>query len=129
MGSAWQRFLIVGGYCAGIAGKPSGEIRLNELRTGVDVDLTQNRVAGIDEPVWSVRRDDDDAAGFDFTCFIADRDHGAAFKRERDLDVRVRVQWRTLAGLRIDDVGRERCALRFANEFIRHPDKRQLFDI
>ena len=95
----------------------------------MDVDLTQDCVARVHEAVWRVCRDDDNAAGFHFTGLIADRDCGAAFKRERDLDVRMRVQWRTLAGFRFDDVGRERRPQRFANEFVRHPDKRELLEI
>jgi hypothetical protein len=57
----------------------------------VDVDLTEDGVAGVNEAVRSVRGDDDDAAGFHFAGLIADRDRGAAFRRERDFDVRMRV--------------------------------------
>ena len=102
---------------------------MNKLRAGVDIDLSQERVSGINEAVRSVGGDDDNAAGFHFTGLIADRDRGATFKRKRYLDVWVRVQGRALAGFRIDDVGRERRALRFANEFVRYPGKRELFEI
>ena len=85
--------------------KPSGEIRLDKSRAGVDVDLAQRRVAGVNESMRCVRGNDDDAAGFHFTRFIADRDGGTAFERKRDLDVRMRVQRWTLPRLCVDDVG------------------------
>jgi hypothetical protein len=107
----------------------SGEICLDKARAGVDIDLAQRRVAGVNESMRCVRGNDDDAAGVHFKAFIADRNAGAAFERERDLDVRMRVQWRTLPRLRRNDVNRERCALLFADEFIRHSDKRQLPEI
>jgi len=108
--------------------KPSGEIRLDKSRARVDVDLAQRRVAGINESMRCVRGNDDDAAGFHFKRFIANRNAGAAFEGERDLDVRMGVQWRTLPRLRRNDLGRERRALFFADEFIRHSDKRQLLE-
>ena len=95
----------------------------------MDIDLTQRRVADVNESMRRVRGNDDDATGVHFVRFIANRDNGAAFERERDLDVGMRVQWRTLPRLRLDDVGRERRALLFADEFIRHSDKRQLLEI
>jgi len=76
-----------------------------------------------------IRRDDDNAAGLHFTGFIADRDGGAAFDCERDLDIWMRVQRRALAGLRADNVGRKWRALLFAHEFIRHSNKRQPIQI
>jgi len=109
--------------------KPSGEIRLNKARAGVDADLAQRRVAGVNESVGCVRGNDDDAAVVHFVRFLANRDGGAAFERERDFDVRMRVQWRTLPRFRGNDVGREWRALLFAGEFIRHSDKRQLLEI
>ena len=95
----------------------------------MDIDLAQRRVAGVNESMRRVRGNDDDAAGVQFVRFIANRDGGAAFERERDLDVRMRVQWRTLPRFRRNDVSRERRALLFADEFIRHSDKRQLLEI
>jgi hypothetical protein len=77
--------------------KPSGEIRLDKSRARVDVDLAQRRVAGINESMRCVRGNDDDASGFNFKRFIANRNAGAAFEGERDLDVRMGVQWRTPA--------------------------------
>jgi len=65
--------------------KPSGEIRLDKSRAGVDVDLAQRRVAGVNESMRCVRGNDDDAAGVHFERFIAERHAGAAFERERDL--------------------------------------------
>jgi hypothetical protein len=105
------------------------EICLNEAWAGVDINLTQNRVPRVNESMRCIRRDDDNAAGSHFAGFITDRDGGAAFKRERDLDVRMGVQRRALPGLRIDDVGRERRALLFAYKFIGHSNKRQLLEI
>jgi len=67
------------------------EIGLNESRTGVDGDLTQDRVTGINEPVRRVRGNNNNVAGFHFSRFIADRDRGAAFERERHLDIRMPV--------------------------------------
>ena len=77
---------------------PSGEIRLDKSRAGVDVDLAQHRVAGVNESMPCIRGNDDDAPGFHFNGFIADRDGGTAFERECDLDVRMRVQWRACPG-------------------------------
>jgi hypothetical protein len=71
---------------------------------------------------------DHDAARFHLARFVSDRDGGAAFKRECDLDVRVRMQRWALPGLRIDDVGRERRTLVFADELVRHSNKRQLLE-
>jgi hypothetical protein len=107
----------------------SGEVRLNELWTGVDVDLAQDGLSGVNKAVRSVGRDDDNAAGFHFTGLIADRDRGTAFKRERDFNVWMCVQWRTLPGFCINDIGRERRALFFSDKLIRHSDKRKLLEI
>jgi len=95
----------------------------------MDIDLAQRRVAGVNESMRRVRGNDDDAAGVHFARFIANRDNGAAFECERDLDVGMNVQWRTLPRLRRNNVSRERRALLFAGEFIRHSDKRQLLEI
>jgi hypothetical protein len=107
----------------------SGQVRLNELWTGVDVDLAQDGLSGVNKAVRSVGRDDDNPAGFHFTGLIADRDRGTAFKRERDFNVRMCVQWRTLPWFCINDVGRERRALFFSDKLIRHSDKRELLEI
>lgn len=57
----------------------------------MDVDLAQRRFAGVNESMRCVRRNHHDAARFHFASFIADRDGGAAFKSESDLDIRVRM--------------------------------------
>lgn len=107
----------------------SGKVRLNESRAGVDINLTQNRVPRINETVWRVCRDDDNAAGLHFARFITDGDGGATFNRERNLDVRMRVQRRALAGLGVDDIRRKWRALLFTQKFIGHSDKRKLIEI
>jgi hypothetical protein len=94
----------------------------------VNVDLTQRRCAGVDESMPRVRRNDDDAARLHLTLFISDRDGGAAFEGECDLNVRMLMQRRALPGLGLDDLGREGRALNFANELMRHSNKRQLLE-
>ena len=74
-----------------VKGLCSGEIRLNESWAGVDIGLTQNRGPGVNEAVRGVRGNDHNVTRFHVMPFIADCDGGAAFERERDLDVRVRV--------------------------------------
>src|SRR5439155_9821711 len=71
--------------------KPSGEIRLNKFWARMDADLTQNRLPGVDESMRRIRGNHHDAAGFHFARFITDRHAGAAFERELDLDIRMRV--------------------------------------
>jgi len=81
------------------------EIRLDKFRTGVDIDLTEYGVAGINEAVRCVFWNHDDLAGFRLALFIPDTDRGAAFDNKCDFNVRMRVQRRALPRLRIDDVG------------------------
>ena len=95
----------------------------------MDVDLTQYRVAGVNESMRGVRRNDNNAAGVHLALFISDRDSGAAFDGEGGFDVRMRVQWWALPGLSFDEVGRERRSLSFADELIRRSDKWQLLEI
>jgi hypothetical protein len=64
-----------------------GEIRLDKSRAGVDVDLTQRGVAGVNESMRRLRRNDNNAARFHFALFVSDREGGAAFERECDFDV------------------------------------------
>jgi hypothetical protein len=71
----------------------------------MDVDLTQDCLPGVNEAVRGVSGNDHNAAGLHFAGFITDCDGGTPFERERDLDIRMRVQWRALAGLCVDDVG------------------------
>ena len=106
----------------------SSQVCLDELRIRVDVDLAQDRVAGINESMRRVSRDDDDAACSYLSVFIADGDGGAAFEGECDFDVGMLMQGRTLSGPGLDDVGREGRALHSADELIRHSNKRQLLE-
>jgi hypothetical protein len=64
-----------------------GEIRLDELWAGMDVDLAQKRLAGVNESMRCVRRDNDDATGGHLAVFIAHGNGGAAFESESDFDV------------------------------------------
>ena len=48
----------------------------------MDVDLTQRRVAGVDEAVRRARGNDCDGASLHLALLIADRNGGAAFDRE-----------------------------------------------
>jgi hypothetical protein len=65
------------------------QVRLDEFWTRVDVNLAQERITGVNEPMRCVRRNDDDAARFYLALLISDRDGGAAFDGECDLDVRM----------------------------------------
>ena len=95
----------------------------------MDINLTQNRVPRVNETVRRVCRDDDNPAGLHFARFISDSDGGATFNRERNFDIRMRVQRRALAGLGVDDIRRKWRALLFTQEFMRHSDKRKLIEI
>ena len=76
-----------------------------------------------------IRGDYGNAAGLNFTFFIADRNPGRAFDDERNFDVGMLMQRRTLPGFGGDDVSGERRALRFADELMRHSNERQLLEI
>ncbi len=76
-----------------------------------------------------VRGNDNDAACLYLPLFISDRDGGAAFDDECYFNVRMLMQRRALLGPGLDDVGRERRALSFADELIGHSNKRQLLEI
>ena len=67
------------------------EIRLNKFGTGVDVDLPQRRLAGIDETVRRICRNNHNAARFYFTRFITNCDRCCTFNREGDFTVRMRM--------------------------------------
>ena len=95
----------------------------------MDVDLTQRRIARVNESMRCVRRNDDDATRFHLELFFADRDGGAAFDGEGDFDVRMLVQRRALPGPGFDDEGREGSALSLTDELIRHSNKRQLLEV
>jgi hypothetical protein len=93
------------------------------------INLPEHSIAGVNESMRCFRRNDDDAACFHFALFISDRDGGAAFKRECDFHVGMRMQRRPLPGPGLDDVGRKGRALNFADELMRHSNKRQLIEI
>jgi hypothetical protein len=105
------------------------EIGLNEAGACVDVDLSQDGVAGINEAVGRVCRDDDNAAVRYFAFFVTDCDQRGALDNKRGLDVRMRVQRWALAGLGIDNVGRDWGAVIFADEVVRHSDEGKLREI
>ena len=67
------------------------KVRLDKPRTSVNVNLTQDRVPGVNEAVRRVRGYHDDASRFHFLCFMADCNAGAAFDCERDFDIRMGV--------------------------------------
>ena len=84
----------------------------------MDVDLAKGRLPGVHEAMRRVRRDDDDTAGSYFALLSAHGDDGAAFDRERDFDVGMRMQGRTLSRFGVDDVGGEGRAVFFADEIV-----------
>jgi hypothetical protein len=57
----------------------------------VHINLTQGRVAGINESMRRVCRNDDDAPGFYVARVVTNPDCGAAFNCKGDLDVGMRV--------------------------------------
>ena len=57
----------------------------------MDVDLTQRRVARVNESMRYLCWNDYDAARFHLALFVSYRDGGAAFERECDFDVRMLV--------------------------------------
>ena len=59
---------------------PSAEIRLDEGRTGVDVDLAQDRIAGINESMRGVCWNDGNATRFHLALFLSERHGGGAFQ-------------------------------------------------
>jgi hypothetical protein len=74
-----------------VAGIHVSQVRLNELGTGMNVNLPQNSFTRVNESVRRVRWNDDDAAGFHRARFISYCDSGGPFNCERDLDVRMLV--------------------------------------
>ena len=95
----------------------------------MDVDLTQDALAGVNESMRCIRGCDNNGTGFHFARFIPDRDGGSSFDGERDFYVGMLVQRRALPGFGRDDVGREGRAFFFADEIMRHSDKRELLEI
>jgi hypothetical protein len=106
----------------------SSQVRLNKCRAGMHINLPEHRVTGIDEAMWCLRRNYDDAARFHFALFVSDRDGGGAFEGECDFDVGMHMQRRALSGFGLDDVGRERRALIPANELMRHSNEWQFLE-
>ena len=95
----------------------------------MNVDLAKDAVARVNELVRRIRGNYGNAAGLNFTFFIADRDPGRTFDDKRNLDVRMFMQRRTLPGFGGDDVSGERRTLPFPDELTRHSNKRQLLGI
>ena len=93
------------------------------------INLPEHSIAGINESMRCSRRDDNDVTRFHLSLFVPDRDGSAAFEGECNLDVGMRMQRRALSRVSLDDVGRERRTLSFANELMRHSDKWQLLEI
>ena len=104
------------------------EICLDKPRASVHVNLPQYRTAGVNETMRCIRGNDSNASGFHFARFISDRDSGGAFNYERDFDVGMCVQRRALSWFGLDNVSGEGRAFFFADELMRHSDKRQLLD-
>ena len=78
----------------------------------MNVDLAKDAVARVNELVRRIRGNYGNAAGLNFRLFIADRDPGRAFDDNRNLDVRMFMQRRTLPGFGGDDVSGQRRTLR-----------------
>ena len=84
----------------------------------MNVDLAKEALARVNELVRRIRGNYGDAAGLNFTFFIADPDPGRTFYDKRNLDVRMFMQRGTLAGFGDDDVSGKRRALRFADKLM-----------
>lgn len=84
----------------------------------MNVDLPKDAGARVNELMRRIRGNYGNAAGLNFTFFIADRDPGRAFNDKRNLDVRMFMQRGTLPGFGNDDVSGKRCALRFADKLM-----------
>jgi len=95
----------------------------------MNVDLPKEALARVNELVGRIRGDYGNAAGLNFTFFIADRDPGRTSDDKRNLDVRMFMQRGTLPGFGGDDVRGKGRTLRFADELMRHSNKRQLLEI
>src|ERR687888_2175899 len=73
------------------------------MRADVDVDLAQRAVAGVDEPVRRVGRDDGDLARDELDLLVADRERPPPFLHDEDLLVGVLVEPWPLARRGIDE--------------------------
>jgi len=94
----------------------------------MNVDLPKEALARVNELVGRIRGDYGNAAGLNFTFFIADRDPGRTSDDKRNLDVRMFMQRGTLPGFGGDDVRGKGRTLRFAEELMRHSNERQLLE-
>lgn len=84
----------------------------------MDINLPEHRLAGVNEPVWCIRRHNRNRTGFHVARFIRNSHSRLALQHKNYLYVRMRVQRRALPGLGIDDVRRNRRTLIFADKFI-----------
>ena len=84
----------------------------------MNVDLAKDAIARVNESVRRIRGNYGNAAGLNFTFFIADPDRSRTFDDKRNLDVRMFMQRRTLPGFGDDDVSGKRRALRFADKLM-----------
>ena len=84
----------------------------------MNVDLPKDAIARVNELVRRIRGNYGDAAGLNFTFFIADPDPGRTFDDKRNLDVRMFMQGGTLPGFGDDDISGKWRALRFADELM-----------
>ena len=67
------------------------EICLDKFRARVNINLAKYGVAGVNESMRCVRRNDHNATGVHLARFVSDGNRGAAFKGECDLHVGMRV--------------------------------------
>jgi len=84
----------------------------------MNVDLPKDAVARVNESVRRIRGNYGNAAGLNFTFFIADPDPGRTLDDKRNLDVRMFMQRRTFSGFGDDDVSGKRRALPFADKLM-----------
>ena len=84
----------------------------------MNVDLPKDAIARVNELVRRIRGNYGNAAGLNFTFFIADLDPGRTIDDKRNLDVRMFMHRRTLPGFSDDDVSGKRRALRFADKLM-----------
>ena len=101
------------------------QVRLDESRTRVNIDLAQHRAAGVLEAMRRIRRNNDDAARFHFALLVPEGDGCGTFDRERHFDIWMRMQRRALPRLSGDYVSGERRTVSFAYKLVGHTDKWQ----
>ena len=95
----------------------------------MNVDLAKDAFTRVNESVRRIRGNYGDAAGLNFTFFIADRNSGRTLDDKRDFDIRMLMQRGTLPGFGGNDVSGKRRTLPFADKLVRHSNKRQLLEI